>query len=107
MRPIEEWPVCVHEAFPAYLSWEQFQSNQQVLRANWYRSSSRGAPRKGAALLQGIAFCGHCGRKMGLQHDATRDKRAPAYVYYALLTRFCVFGYNKLILLRIKMAIAP
>jgi hypothetical protein len=66
----------------AYLSWEQFQRNQQVLRANWYRSSSRGAPRKGAALLQGIAFCGHCGRKMGLQHYATREKRAPAYVCY-------------------------
>ena len=82
VRPIEEWPVCVHEAFPAYLSWEQFQRNQQVLRANWYRSSSRGAPRKGAALLQGIAFCGHCGRKMGLQHYATREKRAPAYVCY-------------------------
>ena len=82
VRPIEEWPVCVHEAFPAYLSWEQFQSNQQVLRANWYRSSSRGAPRKGAALLQGIAFCGHCGRKMGLQHYATRENRAPAYVCY-------------------------
>ena len=82
VRPIEEWPVCVHEAFPAYLSWEQFQSNQQVLRANWYRSSSRGAPRQGAALLQGIAFCGHCGRKMGLQHYATREKRAPAYVCY-------------------------
>ena len=82
VRPIEEWPVCVHAAFPAYLSWEQFQRNQQVLRANWYRSSSRGAPRKGAALLQGIAFCGHCGRKMGLQHYATREKRAPAYVCY-------------------------
>jgi DNA invertase Pin-like site-specific DNA recombinase len=82
IRPIEEWPVCVHEAFPAYINWEQFQSNQQLLRTNWYRSGSRGAPRKGAALLQGIAFCGHCGRKMGLQHYATREKRAPAYTCY-------------------------
>jgi hypothetical protein len=73
VRPMEEWPVCVHEAFPAYLSWEQFQRNQQVLRANWYRASSRGAPRQGAALLQGIAFCGHCSRKMGLRHYATRE----------------------------------
>ena len=79
-RPIEAWPVCLHEAFSAYVSWEQFQSNQQLLRTNWYRSGSRGAPRKGSALLQGIAFCGHCGRKMGLQHYATREKRAPAYI---------------------------
>jgi DNA invertase Pin-like site-specific DNA recombinase len=82
LRPLDEWPVCVPEAFPAYLSWDQFQRNQQVLRTNWYRSSSRGAPRRGAALLQGIVFCGHCGRKMGLQHYATREQRAPAYVCY-------------------------
>lgn len=82
VRPLEEWPVCVQAAFPAYLSWEQFQRNQQCLRANWYRSSSRGAPRRGAALLQGMVFCGHCGRKMGLQHYATREQRAPAYVCY-------------------------
>ena len=80
MRPIAAWPVCVHEAFPASLSWEQFQRHQQVLRATWYRSSRHGAPRTGAAWLQGIAFCGHCGRTRGLQHYATREKRAPAYV---------------------------
>jgi DNA invertase Pin-like site-specific DNA recombinase len=82
LRPLEDWPVCRHEAFPAYISWEQFVANQSLLRANWYRADSRGAPRKGAALLQGIAFCGHCGRKMGLQHYATREQRAPAYVCY-------------------------
>src|SRR5262249_23132935 len=46
---------------------------------HWYRADSRGAPRKGAALLQGIVCCSRCGRKRGLQHYATRDKRAPAY----------------------------
>ena len=82
LRPLEEWPVCRHEAFPAYISWEQFVANQHLLRTNWYRADSRGAPRKGAALLQGIAFCGRCGRKMGIQHYATREKRAPAYTCY-------------------------
>jgi hypothetical protein len=33
-------------------------------------------------LLQGLVFCGRCGRKMGLQHYATREKRAPAYTCY-------------------------
>ena len=70
------------QAFPAYISWEQFVANQHLLRANWYRADSRGAPRKGAALLQGIVFCGRCGRKMGIQHYATREKRAPAYTCY-------------------------
>jgi hypothetical protein len=71
--------VCRHEALPAYLSWEQFGAHQSLLRANWYRADSLGAPRTGAALLQGIVFCGRCGRTMGIQHYATREKRAPAY----------------------------
>lgn len=82
VQPLEQWPVCLHDAFAAYISWEQFVENQQVLRANWYRPNSRGAPRKGAALLQGIVFCGRCGRKMGIQHYATTEKRAPAYTCY-------------------------
>jgi DNA invertase Pin-like site-specific DNA recombinase len=79
LQPLEKWPVCQHEAFPADISWEQFVANQSLRRAKWYRADSRGAPRKGAALLQGIGFCGRGGRKMGMQHYATREKRAPAY----------------------------
>jgi DNA invertase Pin-like site-specific DNA recombinase len=82
LRPLDEWPVCLQGALPAYISWDQFVENQRVLRANWYRADCRGAPRKGAALLQGLVFCGRCGRKMGMQHYATREKRAPAYTCY-------------------------
>jgi hypothetical protein len=82
LRPLDEWPVCLQAAFPAYITWEQFLENQRIRRANWYRADQRGAPRKGAALLQGLVFCGRCGRKMGIQHYATREKRAPAYACY-------------------------
>jgi DNA invertase Pin-like site-specific DNA recombinase len=82
LRPLEEWPVCLQAAFPPDITWEQFVENQRILRANWYRADQRGAPRKGAALLQGLVFCGRCGRKMGIQHYATREKRAPAYTCY-------------------------
>jgi len=82
LRPLDEWPVCLQAAFPAYITWEQFLEHQRILRANWYRADQRGAPRKGAALLQGLVFCGRCGRKMGIQHYATRGKRAPAYACY-------------------------
>jgi len=82
LRPLEEWPVCLQAAFPPYITWEQFVENQRILRANWYRADQRGAPRKGAALLQGLVFCGRCGRKMRIQHYATREKRAPAYTCY-------------------------
>src|SRR5260370_37035126 len=35
---------------------------------------------KRAALLQGIVWCGHCGRKMGIQHHATKEKRSATYI---------------------------
>jgi DNA invertase Pin-like site-specific DNA recombinase len=81
-RPPEDWPVCIRGAFPAYITWEQFLEDRRLLRANWYRPESRGAPRKGAALLQGIVFCGRCGSKMAIQHFATKEKRNPAYTCY-------------------------
>jgi DNA invertase Pin-like site-specific DNA recombinase len=81
-RPPEDWPVCIHGAYPSYITWEKFLENRRLLRANWFRHESRGAPRKGAALLQGIVFCGRCGSKMGIQHYATKEKRSPAYTCY-------------------------
>ena len=53
---------------------------QQQLRQNWQRDGNRGVARQGSALLQGIVWCGHCGRKMGVQHQATKEKRSPAYI---------------------------
>jgi hypothetical protein len=36
--------------------------------AEYQRKMTRGAPREGAALLQGIVWCGQCGRKMTVQY---------------------------------------
>ena len=52
-RKLEEWPVCLRDVYPAYITWEQFVQNQKTLRANWYRHGSRGAPRKGRAPVAG------------------------------------------------------
>src|SRR5438045_2643319 len=42
----------------------------------WQRDGSPGVARQGPALLQGIVWCGHCGRKMGVQHHTTKEKRS-------------------------------
>jgi hypothetical protein len=44
--------------------------NQRQLanNVNRYEAGHSGAPRKGAALLQGIAVCGRCGRRMSLRY---------------------------------------
>ena len=42
--------------------------------------TTQGAPREGAALLQGIVWCGYCGAKMGVNSYSVRDKRSPSYI---------------------------
>jgi DNA invertase Pin-like site-specific DNA recombinase len=79
-RERAQWPVLIQEHHPVYVSWEEYMQTQEQLRQNWQRDGSRGVAREGAALLQGIVWCGHCGRKMGVQHHATREKRSPAYI---------------------------
>jgi DNA invertase Pin-like site-specific DNA recombinase len=78
-RPPAEWPVCLRDVYPAYISWDQFTSNQQILHDNWFRHGSRGAPRNGRALLQGIVRCGRCGSRMSVFTYSTKEKRAPGY----------------------------
>jgi DNA invertase Pin-like site-specific DNA recombinase len=77
--PLEEWQVLIRDAFPGYISWEQYMHNQERLRenaqgANW----DKGTPRQGEALLQGIVICGRCGRHMRVRTGGRR----PAYACY-------------------------
>ena len=64
------WEVCLQAAHPGYIGWEEFMANQSRLadNANRYDAGRRGAPRKGSALLQGVAVCGRCGRRMSLRY---------------------------------------
>jgi DNA invertase Pin-like site-specific DNA recombinase len=80
VRSMAQWPVNIAEHHPAYLGWEEFVSNQERLRQNWSHAGNRGAPREGCALLQGIVYCGVCGRKMSVQNRAERANRSPSYI---------------------------
>jgi DNA invertase Pin-like site-specific DNA recombinase len=66
----EDWPIVLHDAHPGYITWDQFLRNQQRLDDNrTYRfEERRGVVREGAALLQGIVLCGHCGRRMTIRY---------------------------------------
>jgi DNA invertase Pin-like site-specific DNA recombinase len=68
-RPQAEWVYIRHDAYPAYLSWEQYLANQARIEANGtrfmaLRQQAAGAVREGHGLLQGLVLCGHCGRRM-------------------------------------------
>jgi DNA invertase Pin-like site-specific DNA recombinase len=41
---------------------------------------ARAVAREGSALLQGIAWCGLCGRKLSVQHHAARERRSASYL---------------------------
>lgn len=68
---MEDWRVIFHDRYPAYVSWDTFLHVQSKMHDNYAayaRSSSRGVPRDGAALLHGITYCGACGHKMVAQY---------------------------------------
>jgi DNA invertase Pin-like site-specific DNA recombinase len=80
LHPIDEWPIVLHNVYPAYISWETFLANQAQFKANQchYREDKVGAPKKGQALLQGILRCGRCGLRMTL-HYSGPHKDSPYY----------------------------
>jgi len=69
--PLEQWKIRVNDVYEAYISWETFERIQSMLRDNYAeydRNKTRGVPREGAALLQGIVYCGACGHKLLVQY---------------------------------------
>jgi DNA invertase Pin-like site-specific DNA recombinase len=81
--PQEQWDVLLPDSHPGYLSWEQFQQNQQRLREN---SQAQGEDRRhsppgeGPALLQGMALCGVCGGRMAVHYRSSKAGPSPVYV---------------------------
>jgi DNA invertase Pin-like site-specific DNA recombinase/DNA-binding transcriptional MerR regulator len=69
-RAQDAWTVCLHDLHPAYISWEEFMANQRKLlsKAPPRLPDQSGAPRRGPALLQGLALCGRCGRRMTIRY---------------------------------------
>ena len=85
--PVAQWPVKIDAHHAAYLSWEEYVKNHEQMRQNWHDGDeTHGVAREGEALLQGIVYCGICGRKMGVQHHAASEKRSSAYI--------CQSGYE-------------
>jgi DNA invertase Pin-like site-specific DNA recombinase len=69
--PMDQWKIRVNDVYPAYLSWETFEQIQHLLADNYAaydRHKTRGVPRDGAGLLQGIVYCGECGHKMVMEY---------------------------------------
>ena len=71
LLPSNQWRIVVRDQYPPYISWETFETIQQMLRDNhaeYDRNKTRGVPRDGQALLHGIVYCGECGHKLCVQY---------------------------------------
>jgi DNA invertase Pin-like site-specific DNA recombinase len=82
-RPAAEWTVLIKDHHPGYITWDTYQANLAVLAANAAargHDRAAGPPREGTALLQGIAVCGRCGRRMTIRYHARRGILVPEYM---------------------------
>jgi DNA invertase Pin-like site-specific DNA recombinase len=77
-----DWLACIPNAHPGYISWEQFQQNLRILETNGrpYEVARASPPREGAALLQGRAVCGRCGRHFRIRYATRRGRQEAWYV---------------------------
>ena len=77
--PRDEWSVFIRDHHQGFIDWTTFEANQKRLAQNTRPRPHQGggAVREGTALLQGLALCGHCGRRL-LVHYSGRYS-APGY----------------------------
>ena len=69
-RPRTEWPVFIRDHHAGFIDWATFEANQKRLAQNTRPRPHQGggAVREGTALLQGIAACGGCGRRLKVHY---------------------------------------
>jgi DNA invertase Pin-like site-specific DNA recombinase len=79
--PQDEWEVLIPSHHRGFIDWDTYQANQARIGANTRpraHEPGTGAVREGCALLQGLATCGSCGRKLAVYYDGPA-KSTPGY----------------------------
>ncbi len=81
--PRDEWHTLLPDSHAGYITWDQFQRNLARLAENACalgEDRRRSPPGEGPALLQGLAVCGLCGKRMTVRYDCRETTPAPRYV---------------------------
>lgn len=79
--PQDEWGVLITDHHRGFIDWDTYQANQARIGHNTRpvaHQPGTGAIREGTALLQGLATCGTCGRKLAVYYDGP-SKSTPGY----------------------------
>ena len=78
-KPVGTWEVFIKEHHEGYISWDEYEHNQQQLTLNNYgRADGVKSGRGGRALLSGIMTCGRCGRRLTVTYTGNPRSR-PVY----------------------------
>ena len=77
--PPSEWSVLIPEHHTGFIDWATYEANRSRIAANTHPlpHQSGGAVREGSALLQGLASCGACGRRLRTHY--TGRTASPGY----------------------------
>ena len=90
----DDWEVVIPDLHQGFLDWDGYLANQQRIGANIRpvaHQPGTGAVREGCALLQHLASCGTCGRKLAVCYDG-RHRNTPGY--YCTGTGHLIDGKN-------------
>ncbi len=71
--PRSEWLALKPGAHEGYVEWERAEAIRTMVSEN-VPTSSRGAPKLGAALLSGLLRCRRCGRKLSVQYTGAKGQ---------------------------------
>jgi len=78
----EDWVVFLPDAHEGYISRAEYEENQRRLAENARAIGAhhrRTPAREGPALLQGLAICGRCGRRMTVSYSQRKWGLVPIY----------------------------
>jgi DNA invertase Pin-like site-specific DNA recombinase len=77
--PRSHWAVFIHDHHKGYIDWETYEMTQDRISKNTRPISHKesGAIREGSALLQGLATCGQCGRRLKVYYQGRNS--SPGY----------------------------
>ena len=73
--PKEEWSVFLPGHHEGFIDWATFEAIQTRLQTNFPAKMHQAgcALREGSALLQGLAICGNCGRRLHIAYQGTNS----------------------------------
>jgi DNA invertase Pin-like site-specific DNA recombinase len=77
--PRSKWAVLIRDHHQGFINWETYEMNQSRIAKNTHPTPHQptGAIREGSALLQGIATCGRCGRRLRVYYQGKHS--TPGY----------------------------